>query len=261
MVMVNLPIGVKFGLNMPILEWRRMACQGQNTYFWIVTTYFGIVTTSWRNSQLTAKGRETRERIVRHAAALMYERGVANTSIEEVREAAGISNSQLYHYFADKTDLTHAVIDYQVEQVLAVQRALLESPTSLGSLRSWCDAVVDLADDRHGQGGCPLGALASELADTDDYAREALAAAFARWEQTISSALDQLRQRGILGEDAQPTQLAQAVLSALQGGLLLSQTRRDSLLLASALEATIDHIASYATQPNIHGSPSAGDLR
>ncbi len=52
--------------------------------------------------KLTPKGRATRERIVAAAAALTYERGVAGTSTEEVREAAGVSASQLYHYFDSK---------------------------------------------------------------------------------------------------------------------------------------------------------------
>ncbi len=36
------------------------------------------------------------------AADLMQQRGVARTTVEDIQEAAGISSSQLYHYFADK---------------------------------------------------------------------------------------------------------------------------------------------------------------
>ena len=39
--------------------------------------------------RLTRKGEETRERVVAAAAALIFERGVAGTSIEDVKEAAG----------------------------------------------------------------------------------------------------------------------------------------------------------------------------
>ena len=50
----------------------------------------------------TAKGLATRERIVEVAAALMYSGGVAGTSWEDVQNGAGVSASQLYHYFGDK---------------------------------------------------------------------------------------------------------------------------------------------------------------
>jgi TetR/AcrR family transcriptional regulator, transcriptional repressor for nem operon len=69
--------------------------------------------------KLTRKGRATRERIVAAAAELMSRRGVARTTIEDIQEAAAVSTSQMYHYFADKGDLVAAVIDFQTDRVLA----------------------------------------------------------------------------------------------------------------------------------------------
>ncbi|MBS1890316.1 MAG: helix-turn-helix transcriptional regulator, partial [Actinobacteria bacterium] len=63
--------------------------------------------------RLTKKGAETRGRIVTAAAELIFERGVAGTGMEDIKEAAGVSSSQLYHYFADKPALVHAVIAHQ----------------------------------------------------------------------------------------------------------------------------------------------------
>jgi AcrR family transcriptional regulator len=54
------------------------------------------------SSRLTVKGRATRARIIDAAAQLMYEKGAANTSFEDVRKAAKASGSQMSHYFADK---------------------------------------------------------------------------------------------------------------------------------------------------------------
>ena len=61
-------------------------------------------------SRFTRKGLATRARIIGAAAKLMFERGVANTSIEEVRSTAGVGGSQISHYFRDKRDLTRQVI-------------------------------------------------------------------------------------------------------------------------------------------------------
>jgi len=54
---------------------------------------------------LTHKGQRTRQRIIGAAAELIFERGVAQTTIEDVRAAADVSSSQLYHYFDDKPAL------------------------------------------------------------------------------------------------------------------------------------------------------------
>src|SRR5260370_1133564 len=50
--------------------------------------------------RLTPKGARTRARIVEEAAALIHERGVAGTTLEDVKVAAEGSRSQMYHYFA-----------------------------------------------------------------------------------------------------------------------------------------------------------------
>ena len=65
--------------------------------------------------RLTPKGARTRARIVEEAAALIHERGVAGTTLEDVKVAAEVSGSQMYHYFPDKNELVQAVIDYQAD--------------------------------------------------------------------------------------------------------------------------------------------------
>ncbi|MGO9504248.1 MAG: TetR/AcrR family transcriptional regulator, partial [Streptosporangiaceae bacterium] len=50
-------------------------------------------------------GRATRDRIVSVAAQLMFEHGVAGTSLGDVQKAAGVGASQVYHYFGDKQSL------------------------------------------------------------------------------------------------------------------------------------------------------------
>jgi TetR/AcrR family transcriptional regulator, transcriptional repressor for nem operon len=197
--------------------------------------------------RLTAKGKATRTQIVEAAAALMYERGVASTSNEDIRQAAGVSNSQLYHYFADKDELTRAVIAHQIEQVVGGQEALLAGLDSFAALEAWGEVVVDLSAKRRGKGGCPIGSLASELADQDEQARLALLAGFARWEEAIRNGLAAMRDRGELRENADPDQLALATLGALQGGLLLAQTRRDTAPLKAGLAAAIGYIRSFAS--------------
>ena len=68
--------------------------------------------------RLTAKGARTRARIVEEAAALIHERGVAGTTLEDVKAAAEVSGSQMYHYFPDKNELVQAVIDYQADTIV-----------------------------------------------------------------------------------------------------------------------------------------------
>jgi|SRR5271170_5105025 len=195
---------------------------------------------------LTARGAATRSRIIDAAADLIYERGVDRTSLDEVMAASGVSKSQLYHYFADKDALVLEVIARQTERVLEAQRPHLEALDSLPALRAWRDAIVRLNRAARGK-GCPLGSLANELANDSEPARKRLAGSFAMWRDRIEGGLAKMRERGELAASAGPHELALALLSAVQGGLLLAKTTHSSRPLEIALDMAIDHIAKHAT--------------
>ena len=194
---------------------------------------------------VTHKGRATRDRILDTATALIFEHGVAGTTLDDVRAAAKVSKGQLYHYFADKEDLIHAVIDRTIEQVIGAQPRLANLSTWT-AITSWFDDLVELQADRHGVGGCPIGSLAGELAETNEIARAELAAGFDRWEDPLRRGLEQMRAAGKLRRSADPARLATATLAAIQGGLVLTQTRRDPQQLRIALDAALAYLRSFA---------------
>jgi len=192
--------------------------------------------------KLTPKGRATRDRIVAAAAELMLQRGVARTTIEDIQEAAAVSTSQMYHYFADKGDLVAAVIDFQTDQVLAVQHLGLDRLECLEDLRRWRDIMVDMVRGLGCVGGCPIGSLANELAETDPLARAQVARSFVQWENMIRDGLNVIAARGELPDGTDVDILALAMLAAIQGGLLLSEVRRDTAPLEAAVDTMIEHL-------------------
>jgi TetR/AcrR family transcriptional repressor of nem operon len=204
--------------------------------------------TSTAPQRLTPKGRATRDRIVAAAAKLMFERGVAGTSTEDVIKAAGVTSpSQLYHYFGDKRSLVQAVITHQTEYVLSFQRPLLSRLDSFEALEAWRDAIIEAQHAGGCEGGCPIGSLSVELSDRDPEARSEIVAGYGQWEDAIRDGLRAMQARSELGEDADPDFLALALLTALQGGLLMTQARRDTIALEAVLNAMIDRIRCHAT--------------
>jgi TetR/AcrR family transcriptional regulator, transcriptional repressor for nem operon len=196
---------------------------------------------------LTRKGAQTRQRIVAAAAGLILEQGVAGTTLEEVRARAGVSSSQIYHYFADKETLVRAVVDYRAETVVGeTHEPALAAIEGIDGLRAWRDMIVSLTEDAGCQGGCPLGSLGSELAELDHAARRDVAAGFSRWEAAIRTCLQGMRDRGQLVPSADTGQLATAMLAALEGGLLLAQIERNVRPLAAALDVMISLTESLA---------------
>lgn len=197
---------------------------------------------------LTARGAATRSRIVEAAADLIYAHGVERTSLDDVMAESGVSKSQLYHYFADKDALVLEVIARQTERVLDAQRPHLEALDSLPALKAWRDAFVRL--NKAAQcGGCPLGSLASELANDSEPARKRLADGFSRWRERIENGLARMQERGDLRASADPHDLALALLSAVEGGLILAKTTHSGRPLEIAIDMAIDHVARHVSEP------------
>ncbi len=201
-------------------------------------------------TQLTARGAATRARIVEAAADLVYERGVSATSLDDIMTASRTSKSQLYHYFADKDALICAVIGRQTERVLDGQDPYLRDLNSMTGLRRWCAAILEIQQHRRGLGGCPLGSLASALSDSSEDARLLLAEGFRRWELHLQTGLRAMQRTGELHADADPADLAAAIMTALQGGLLLTQTTRATRHLQLSLNMALHHIARHLHDPH-----------
>jgi len=196
-------------------------------------------------ARVTARGAATRERIVLAATELMAAKGVAATTLDEVRVASGTSKSQLYHHFAAKEALVREVIARQAATVLERQYQLLRGVNSFTGLHRWRDAVLQRNVLRSGAHGCEIGTLAAELSDTDEAARQALAGHFATWEQLLAEGFERMRDNGTLRADADPVTLSVAVMAALQGGYLLAQTAHDAEPMRVALDMALAHVETF----------------
>jgi len=91
-----------------------------------------------------------------------------------------------------------------------------------------------------GQGGCPLGSLAGQLAETNPQARALIAAGFGQWSAAINDGLRRLHAAGHLPDGTDPDDLAVTLLAALQGGLILAQVQRDTRPLETAVDTVLE---------------------
>lgn len=192
--------------------------------------------------EFTPKGWATRARIVDAAASLIVKHGLEGATLEDIQAEAHVSASQLYHYFTDKSALILAVIQNQSDAVLGSHRAVLDRLDSFEALDEWRDMIVASLESQDCVGGCPLGSLASGLAESNPAARAALADSFAEWERMLGVGLAAMRDRGELRADVDVDSLALSILAGVQGGLLLSQTRRDSRSVRIAVDASIAYL-------------------
>ena len=195
-----------------------------------------MVNETTERPKLTAKGARTRARIVEEAAALIHERGVAGTTLEDVKVAAEVSGSQMYHYFPDKDELVQAVIDYHADGIVSRNRQVL---SGTDGVEAWRKMVIAAAKRTKAKGGCALGSLVGQLAESDAEARVLIASGFVQWEAAISEGLRSLGAEGKLAPGIDPDDLATTLLATLEGGLVLAQAQRSTRPFETAVNTLL----------------------
>ncbi|MEV4051769.1 TetR/AcrR family transcriptional regulator [Amycolatopsis sp. NPDC049688] len=191
--------------------------------------------------ELTPKGAATRQRIVEGAAAEIRERGVAVTTLDDVRARTGTSKSQLFHYFPDgKEELLLAVARFESDQVLEVQQPELGQLTSWAAWRRWRDTVVSHYDGRGRH--CPLNVLISQLGRSTPGAQAVVGEMLRRWQDAIAAGVRHLQQAGEVAAELDADRTAAALLAGIQGGVvvMLSTGRIDHL--EAALDVGIENL-------------------
>ncbi|MGN6204589.1 TetR/AcrR family transcriptional regulator [Humibacter sp.] len=202
--------------------------------------------TATARSRLTARGAQTRDRIISTAAELMRVRGVGGTTLDDVVLTSGVSKSQLYRHFPDKPALVRAVVEFVGERTIGGERERLGKVKSLAGLKRWRDGLIAFNALEQGRYGCPLGSLANEVSDHDVVAREQLQGLFAAWSELFEGVLRRLQQNGTIRADADVVRLATGFVAAVQGGYLLAQTARDVAPMASAVDMALEHLRLLA---------------
>jgi AcrR family transcriptional regulator len=193
---------------------------------------------------MTRRGRASRERIVERAAELFAERGIAATTVDEVLAAAGAGKGQFYHYFRSRDELAAAAVGFRCEQVVAGLTKALGSVSSLAGLEEALAGFI-AGFEQSGMPGCPIGTLSAEVAGRNENARVPVAAGFDAWERLLADALERMRQRGELRAAAQPAVLATGLLASIEGGMVLSQARRDMASLRIGVDTGLARVRAH----------------
>lgn len=201
-----------------------------------------------RTTKLTPKGSQTKQRIIEAATRLVGVRGAARTSLDDVREEAGVSSSQIYHYFSDKQSLMLAVIDRQHREAPGDPGSMLGSFDSVASVRAWAEVLID-QQRQSGYHGCPIATLGSDPSTADPRVRMRIAASLRRFQEHMRAGYHSMQTDGEITAAADPNALASMTLTSVIGGLVLTQLNRDITPLRDAFAALFQHIQDGEVVP------------
>lgn len=166
-----------------------------------------------------------RQALVDTSLGVFQAQGFNGSSVQDLTDAAGVPKGSFYNHFASKEELAmEALRLYVSENGLEILQDSNQAP--IERLRKHFKANWKTFRDRGYQGGCFLGALSSEIADTHEVARTQFERYFNAWSNAIKDVLRQAQLEGDLDGKTDCQELARFILNSWQGSLLRAKVSK-----------------------------------
>jgi TetR/AcrR family transcriptional repressor of lmrAB and yxaGH operons len=175
----------------------------------------------------------SRAALIDKAATLFRRQGYAATGLNQILEEAGVKPGSLYHHFPQgKQQLAATVVDAAGSGIEQLLRRFLATDRPVADIVDrWIDVLVaGLAGDQ--RDGCPIEPIATESVNASPEVRAASARAFRGWSAAIQGRLQSEGWPAVRAE-----QVAIAVISLIEGALILSRIAGDAVALNAAKPA------------------------
>ncbi len=188
-----------------------------------------------------SKQGETRARVLRAAAELFQQQGYGATGLNQVVEHGAAPKGSLYFHFpggkeqlaAEAVALAGERTGAEMATAVAAAADVRGAITAVGELFA---ANLERSDFR---AGCPVATVALDAAADSEPIREACEGTYSTW---IGGLADFLSHHGVT--DAEP--VANLVVSAVQGALLLARVQRDATVIRTIAAQVADVAAAAA---------------
>ena len=193
-------------------------------------------------------GRHTRDAILDAATSLMHLQGYQATSLDDVLRESGVGKGNFYYHFKSKEDLGYAILDQIIDAFLGrtLEPCFSDQATPrLVQIRCFLARVLEAQRERNCVGGCPLGNLASELSDVHEGFRGRLSGVFSAWHERLTRALEEAQALGSVRPDCRPEAVAQFLVAALEGAILMTKLSKDIMVMERCVEELGRYLSLY----------------
>ena len=187
------------------------------------------------------KGERTRENILGTAQTLILQRGYAGTSIDDIIGEAGITKGGFFYHFDGKNDLARSLVrrylDQDAEffdQIGERAKSLTEDPLQqfLIFLKLMSEAMENLPGAHP---GCLVASFAYQSHLFDDEVPELYSRGMESWRTLFLVYLERAAEQYEPKTDLPLIELADNLIAAIEGGILMSRVMDDGKILSKQL--------------------------
>lgn len=191
---------------------------------------------------------KTRQFIIETTASLFNKKGYAGTSMSDLTEATKLTKGSIYGNFENKEDVALAAFEYN----LAQRNQLITK--RMNEAKSYYDKLMVLpmiyASSEMSifleEGGCPLLNTGIEADDANELFRIQVTEGVTNWKQSLENIIGGGIEAQEFKTETEISKTATSIIALIQGGVFLSKTTKNPLLLNQSLE-TVKEIIQKIT--------------
>ena len=179
----------------------------------------------------------TREALMDLAEELMQTRSFANMSFQTLAKGVGIKKGSVYYHFESKEELGEAILDRAAELLRSGLEAIRSEPVvkQLHVYTNWFGKHIGA-----GHRLCPGANIVASWDAVPEPMKRKVQALYRIHKQGLIDIIERGRASGdFAASDLSPDEMATAVFSMLQGGLMASRVAEDAGQFAACKAAAL----------------------
>src|ERR1700757_2296663 len=187
------------------------------------------------------KGEQTRQGIIREAAAIFNQHGYEGAALSDLMKATGLEKGGIYRHFESKQQLAAEAFDYAWATAVS---ARLEGTEQISNAVDRLKQIVwNFRDRREGlvPGGCPLLNTAIDTDDGNPVLRGKARRALARWMERLEAIVAEGQEKVEIDAHVDAHEVAMLIVSGLEGGLMMSRLQKRD----EAIKLACRHLGGY----------------
>ncbi len=175
------------------------------------------------------------------AMALFWDKGYADTTMDDLVDVTGVSRYGLYGTFGNKRELFTAALDrYAAQMALQRQTALRRPGAGLAEIRRFFDGIVQMVGTPTAKRGCMLCNTATEVAAHDAGIARTVRGHLDDLANAFAQALQNARDNGDLDASVDPARTARCLTGLMQGGAVMIRAGYDRNYLKRYFVTALD---------------------
>ena len=199
---------------------------------------------------MARRGEDTKKRILAAARKLVMDNGFSATSIDDILKATDLTKGAFFHHFKGKADLGRELVEWHARQDLEMferfaREAEAESDDPLDQAYAFLETFEDYVsrsnDDR--SPGCMYAVYTYESMQFDPSVRDFVADILRQWTSMYVRLFQEVIDRYPPAHPVTARQLAETIVSIIEGGLVLQRAYGDDRLTSRQSEQFRNYLA------------------